>query len=90
LAPSHWPNAAGKINQASDIVTLQVDGQRFPVVDFNTGYCTGERCATHVAAGETTTAFISYDDFNLPGSLRQRPKTLEFSISAYVCSRESS
>jgi hypothetical protein len=44
LLPEHWPNQAGKINQGSDLMVLVVAGERFPVEDFNTGYCP-EGCA---------------------------------------------
>jgi hypothetical protein len=37
LLPEHWPNQAGKINQASEDVFLLVGGRRFPIEDFNTG-----------------------------------------------------
>ena len=85
LAPEHWPNHADKINQASDIVFLLVAGQRFPIQDFNTGYCSGGECSLRVAPGEEVAAFISYADFNLPQELWFEVKTLEFQSQAYAC-----
>jgi hypothetical protein len=86
LQPESWPNSAGKINQASSYVFLIVDGERFPIDDFNTGYCPEPRdCATRVAPGEEISASISYSDFNIPTRLRAKSKTLEFSPIAVKC-----
>lgn len=84
LLPEHWPNAAGKINQASGSVYLIIGGEQFPIEDFNTGYCP-QGCATHVAPGERVTAFIPYSDFDLPSHLRAEPKSLQFSPKAFRC-----
>jgi hypothetical protein len=88
LMPEHWPNQAGKINQAADYVSLIVDGVSYPIEDFNTGYCIGG-CPTYVSPGETITGFISYRDFNLPVELFSRPKALEFSPRAFACKRDT-
>jgi hypothetical protein len=87
LLPEHWPNLAGKINQASDRVQLVVNHQRFPVEAFNTGYCP-QGCALRVAPGEKAAAFISYQDFKLPDQLVSEPKTLEFEPLAYKCPKK--
>lgn len=84
LLPEHWPNAAGKIHSASDTVFLIVGGQRFPIEEFNTGYCP-QGCATRVAPGEEVIAFIPYSDFDLPESFRNKPKELQFSPKAFRC-----
>lgn len=84
LLPEHWPNQAGKINQASDSVFLVVGQERFPIVDFNTGYCP-QGCATRVAPGEKVSSSIPYADFGLPERLKDAPKTLEFSPTAFEC-----
>jgi hypothetical protein len=85
LLPEVWPNEGGKINQASDKVYLVVGNERFPIEDFNTGYCP-QGCAIRVAPGEQVSAFISYKDFNLPDRLINNPKSLEFSPVAFRCS----
>ena len=85
LLPEHWPNQGGKIDQASDRVHLVVDHERFPIEDFNTGYCP-QGCALRVAPGEKVTAFILYKDFNLPERLTGEPKILEFVPVAFKCS----
>jgi len=85
LAPEHWPNRAGKINQASDVVFLIVGSERFPIQDFNTGYCRGDECSLRVAPGEEVAAFIPYADFKLPERLWREAKTLEFRPQAYAC-----
>lgn len=87
LLPEHWPNAAGKINQASDLVHLKVGGERFAIEDFNTGYCP-QGCATYVAPGEQIYAFIPYSAFDLPNRLFNEPKALEFSPKAFECRPE--
>lgn len=84
LLPEHWPNSAGKINQASDAVFLVVGQERFPIKDFNTGYCP-QGCATRVAPGALLSAFIAYEDFGLPDRLISAQKSLEFSPVAFEC-----
>ena len=87
LSTGHWPNEAGKFNQASDLVFLVIDGKRYPIEDFNTGYCIGG-CPTYVEPGEEVKAFVPYRDFGLPEALIDKPKTLEFSPRAYACKRK--
>lgn len=84
LFPEHWPNQAGKINQASRRVFLLVAGERYPIEEFNTGYCPGG-CPMVVYPGEAATASIAYDDFDLPAELRHAPKQLEFPAVAFRC-----
>lgn len=85
ISADYWPNLAGKLNQMSDRVFLVVGGERFPIEDFNTGYCIGETCARRVAPGEQISGSILYKDFGLPEHLKSEPKTLEFSPRGYVC-----
>jgi hypothetical protein len=87
LLPEHWPNAAGKINQASAYVRLIVGNESFPIEDFNTGYCP-QGCATYVAPGEQVSAHIPYNDFHLPDRLTHESKRLEFSPKAFECRRK--
>lgn len=84
LLPEHWPDEAGKINQAGDRVWLIADHERFPIQNFNTGYCL-QGCAVRVSPGETVRAFISYQDFNLPAELANEPKALDFEPVAFKC-----
>lgn len=86
LLPEHWPNPAGKINQASDSVALVVGSERFPIANFNTGYCP-DGCATRVAPGEQVSRAIPYSDFALPERLVDSQKTLEFAPMAFACNR---
>ncbi len=86
LLPESWPNQGGKINQASEYVFLVIGGERFPLVDFNTGYCPEEDgCAIYVAPGEEISASISYGDFNVPEDLINTKKRLDFSPVAFEC-----
>jgi hypothetical protein len=84
LLPEHWPNQAGKINQGRDRMILVVGNERFPIEDFNTGYCP-EGCAIRVAPGSTVSATVSYVDFALPERLWSSTKRLEFSPMAFAC-----
>lgn len=84
LSPERWPNFGGKINQASDRVYLVVGSDRFPIEDFNTGYCF-KGCSQRVAPGSTVSTFISYDDFKLPDNLTNESKKLELELRAYRC-----
>ena len=84
LLPEHWPNSAGKINQASDVVSLVVGRERFPLKSFNTGYCP-EGCAIRVESGAVASAFIAYEDFALPDRATKEPKTLDFSPVTFKC-----
>ena len=84
LNPEDWPNAAGKINQASDRVAIIIGDRRFPIQDFNTGYCIGG-CPIRVRPGEEVAASISYSDFEIPAALYSSDKRLEFSPHAFRC-----
>lgn len=84
LTADYWPNSAGKINMGSDVMFLVVGAERYPVKDFNTGYCP-ESCATKVDPGETLKAFIRYEEFGLPIDLQGREKKLEFVPKVFAC-----
>ncbi len=82
LLPEHWPNKAGKMNQANSVF-LVVDDTKYPVEYFNTGFCQG--CSLAVQPGETVTAFIAYADFALPEALHDAPKQIEIPAIAFTC-----
>lgn len=84
VSPDFWPNQAGKIHEATDILVLVVGNERFPVVDFNTGYCP-QGCYERVAPGQEIFGFISYDDFQLPERLWTATKRLEFRPQGFAC-----
>ena len=86
LLPETWPNPKGVIDQGAEFMALVVDGQRFPVIDVNTGYCLGRDCETVVAPGETVSSFVRYDDFGLPEELESSTKHLDFTTGTYRCS----
>ena len=83
LVPEFWPNQAGKINQASGTVFLLIGTQRFPIEEFNTGYC--RDCALRIAPDESVTASIRYESFGVPDSLVNEEKRIEFSPKAFRC-----
>jgi hypothetical protein len=83
LLPEFWPNQAGKIDQASGEVFLLIGAQRFPIEEFNTGYCPD--CPLRIGPDESVTAFIPYESFGVPDSLVNEEKRLEFFPQAYRC-----
>lgn len=86
VLPDHWPNQGGKIDQNGDAVFLIVDGRKFSLRPFNTGYCPGG-CATYVPPGREIVSFISYRDFALPADLEVAGKRLELAAWGYSCRR---
>jgi hypothetical protein len=83
ILPEHWPNQGGKIDTNGDAVFLHVDGRRFALEAFSTGYC--PRCATYVAPGQEIAGSLSYRDFGLPPELDGYPKRLEFAPVGFAC-----
>lgn len=84
ISEGDWPTPIGKLHYMSERVALVVGDERFPVEDFNTGYCDGE-CVIRVLPGKSITGFIPYADFNLPERLRLASKKLEYPLNAFVC-----
>lgn len=87
LTPENWPNSAGKINQASNIVWLEIGKGRFPLKDFNTGSCHG--CVERVGPGRRISASIPYSEFDLPANLTKASKILHFQPTAFYCDPRS-
>lgn len=87
LTASFWPDAAGKVYQMGSRVALIVDGRHFPIAQFNKGPCVvvERACVARVGPGEDITGSISYREFGLPASLRNKPKTLYFAPTAPAC-----
>lgn len=85
LWPDDWPNQAGKLDSNGGQVKLIVGTDRFPMKDFNTGYCPEGCQPLKVMAGEVITGFFLYADFDLPEELRYSEKLLEFDAYAYEC-----
>lgn len=85
LTPDNWPNVAGKLDQASSRVWVEIDGRngRYVMKDFNTGYC--PQCALRVAPGESITGIIPYGEFLIPGELYSAKKTLHFQPQGLSC-----
>ena len=83
LTPTHWPNSAGKLNQAEGLVAVTIHGQSFPISDFNTGYCPG--CRTKVLPGQLVTASIPYSEFQIPNRFHDEQKVLTFNPVGSYC-----
>jgi hypothetical protein len=87
LTPENWPNSAGKINQASDIVWLEIGKERYPLKDFNTGSCSS--CVERVGPDRRISASIPYSEFDLPANLTKASKVLHFQPTAFYCGPKS-
>jgi hypothetical protein len=85
LNPESWPNQSGKINEPGNDVALIVEGERFVMVQHNTGYCFGDDCTIRVAPGERVTGVLWYKDFKLPKRLWRSNKKLEFRSIGVAC-----
>lgn len=84
LTPEDWPNKGHKINQASNEVFLVVGDKKFPIQDFNTGYCP-KGCEIYVKPGEQISANLPYGEFDLPESLYSEKKILDFKPYGQKC-----
>jgi hypothetical protein len=84
LTPEMWPNSKGIVMLASERVFLTVGTNKFAMEEYDGGYC--PKCATAIKPKEKISAKISYDLFNLPESLVNEKKQLEFSPKAFECS----
>ncbi len=84
LDPGQWPNKLGKIDAPSGYVFIIVDGIRYPMNDYNYGYCIGN-CQTNIRPGEQSDRYLSYSDFNLPLELYEAKKQLEFPAKTTEC-----
>lgn len=85
---SDWPTRTGTLSSMSESMALLVGEERFPIRDFDTGYCYAKSytdCSVRVSPGKTITAFIPYKEFNLPQRLWFEPKKLVYPVKATVC-----
>jgi hypothetical protein len=87
LTASMWPDDAGNLNQMGQRIALMVDGQRYPVVRYNKGFCVLVQlaCVAAVPPGAEVKASIPYAEFALPATLKYQPKTVDFSPTAPKC-----
>jgi hypothetical protein len=81
----NWPNSEGEIDSAKDRAFIEAEGKRFPMTDFDTGYCPG--CVARLPPGKSLTAFVKYSDFELPARYEAAPKRLIFQPAAFSCAR---
>ncbi|MBP6014641.1 MAG: hypothetical protein KBA31_20605 [Alphaproteobacteria bacterium] len=85
MSVGDWPNKFGKVNQMSETMYLVVKQQRFPIRDFNTGYCVGVECQIRVSPKATIRANIPYEEFGLPEELRYERKSLTYPVTGDFC-----
>jgi hypothetical protein len=83
LTPSDWPNSAGRLDQDPSNVWIEIEGKRFGIRPFNTGYC--PKCARKVKPGDHITGKISYNDFDVPTHLYGAKKSLHFQPKGFHC-----
>jgi len=78
-----WP-FRGKVGWGSTQVAIAVGDQRYPIQDWNMGYCPGNECASRVEARGRAHGYLSYDEF--PGApFDGREQSLQFNIGVYAC-----
>ncbi len=80
----NWPNQAGRIHYASDIVKLVIDSANYKYRDFDTGYC--PKCGNkRLPPGSTLNGTLSYDDFDIPKNIYNHKKTLIYELKGWYC-----
>jgi hypothetical protein len=88
LLPEFWPNPAGKFGGAPETFFLIAKEQRFAATTYNAGYCVARKagdCSTVVRPGAQVSVSVSYEEFGLPESDAQEPKTVELPLKVYRC-----
>jgi hypothetical protein len=83
ISPDYWPNQAGKINQASSYVWVDIEQYRFNLLDYNTGYC--PKCSIKVLPGQKITGHIPYAEFQIPEHFYKAKKILHFQPQSSSC-----
>ena len=88
LLPEFWPNPAGKFGGAPETFFLIANERRFAATTYNAGYCVARKagdCSTVVRPGAQVSVSVSYEEFGLPESEAQKPKTVELPLKVYRC-----
>lgn len=84
ISQGAWPRGAGYVDAMSDRMFLVVGGRRFPIEEFQAGYCLG-KCAIRVPPRESIRASIDYERFALPEALRFEAKALTYPLIGSFC-----
>lgn len=83
ITPANWPNAAGRVDYASDIISVRIQNYEKKYSDINTGYCPG--CEIVVPPHGYITGFLLYEDFGISEDERYMEKHLIMSPNVYRC-----
>jgi len=73
-----WPNAAGWIHFASDVVFAEVDGDRFSLRERNVGYCFGGCQVVRIPPNGRVSAQLPYGEF--PGLASPAPHNAKLTL----------
>ncbi|MBP6011053.1 MAG: hypothetical protein KBA31_02395 [Alphaproteobacteria bacterium] len=84
IAHGAWPTKAGRVDAMGDSMFLSVGKTRFPIEEFQAGFCFGE-CKTRVPSGASIEVSIGYERFKLPEALRFEKKTLTYPLVGSFC-----
>jgi len=90
LAPEAWPDSAGRIAGAPQIIVLVIGNTGFPVTAEPGfwGHCDPvDACLIHVAPREVLSVSIPYSSFTIPKELQDKPKELDFEAVGMSCPR---
>jgi hypothetical protein len=82
---SHWPTAAGVVDNASTRVAIAVGERRIQYKDFDIEECFFRACGNPISKGQRLEAYLSYEDFELPVALYTQPKRLVFDPEPFWC-----
>lgn len=87
ISEGDWPTPTGTLNFMGDRVALLVGAERFPIRDFDTGYCDAHYggCVVRVSPGKKIRGLIPYEEFKLPERLRHAKKKLVYPVQSFVC-----
>lgn len=84
LPYASFPLRGQSVNYGPGKILLSVDSVRYPLGDFDTGYCASD-CSTSVPIGTSVFGFIKYSDFDLPEAEYFKSKNLVYEAYGYKC-----
>ena len=83
FGPENWPSNGTLLNNGSK-VSLEINGQSY-YLQAEQDYC--PRCSVKVKPNGKLHGFLRYSSFNMPDSLSNEKKTLNYRLIGYSCPR---
>lgn len=83
ITPANWPNATGKVDYASEIISVRIQDYEKNYGDINTGYCPG--CEIVIPPHGHIVGFLLYEDFGISEDESSMEKRLIMSPNVYRC-----